>query len=236
LLAQANKNKLIQFDDDNEEEEVDNEDEETDPAAAEQSAEDTIEDAWVILELARSILTKKLENPVSNDEKLILQKILADVHTDIGELYNEQDSFDAAIAEFEKAITLLGDKHHQDQSELYSKIAYTIVYAGNPIDQAIEQYEKAALVLNKHISHHEQEAQVGKQMLQELEEKIQELKDSVQEQQTMKLEREKAEEQKQQESDSQSKPVHILIPRRKRSREEEQQPEDESQTKKAKTD
>ncbi|GAA5868053.1 hypothetical protein JCM1840_003667 [Sporobolomyces johnsonii] len=147
-------------DDEDDEEEGEGEDDEAD-AAPGADREDDLESAFQVLDLARSIVEKEvddLEKSLKEEEgtedketrRRERKEKLADVHRLLGDVATESEQFDGAVEEYSSALSILSrvlPPYDRALSELHMLIALALDFVPNATGRAVSHAEKAKGVL-----------------------------------------------------------------------------------------
>lgn len=187
--------------------------------------------------------------------------LMTQAHFNSADVYLEHDAFDMAIAELQQALSLYDDIDDDQQQQgvgadlgstidrqllydramIHSRLASAMLFKDDvDMDVAMEHYEQAEQLMSQYVDllkkmesslEDKQVLRKGEQALEDLQIRIQELKQSEHERREMK-EQERLAAAAREEANA-NKPVHILVPKRKRPATEEKSVE-ESEQKKAK--
>lgn len=222
-VASSSK-EIFAFDDEDEQhqtnyrEQIEEEEEEEVEEGNEEEEEDSMHDAWIIFEMARNTLMHKLSQVRFEEEKRPISNLLAQIHMGAGEIHMENDSFPEAVSEFRRALALTEENNLIQKASLYIKIATALLFQRQPINDIISCYADAESILKQFINNSQsvtpQELQQARDMLDEVANKSQELKESEAEKRELE-EKERMEKEKKAQEDS-NRPVRVLSVKRKR--------------------
>ncbi|KAI6237379.1 SHNi-TPR domain-containing protein [Aphelenchoides besseyi] len=175
---------------------VEPEDETTDEpmdAANDDDASAFLKDAFQIFELARIICERKLESNPEPEVRTEWRLKLAEVKHRIGQVYQSDEEYEKSIAEFSNALDIkkeLLDEHNRELAELNYSLGKSY-FLSNDYAKSISFFESAAKVFEKTIqllsSTEEDQAKNRaeltemRQIYQELEDHIQDARDSADE-------------------------------------------------------
>lgn len=150
----------------------------------EEEPEDDFQTAWDVLDLARVLYSKTLEQDKGKQPDSSTSLKLADVYLSLGDVSLETENFDQAVRDYTSALELktrfLSDDSRQ-LAEAHWKLALVLEYASGQgsenRDMAITHVRNAMAVLKRRISKisDEREKKDAKELLSEMEPKIQEL-------------------------------------------------------------
>lgn len=174
------------------EEEEENEEEQHDHANCQGHChgeeKDDFENAWEILELARSFYEINLNNNPDDDTKLKL----ADCYDLLGEVSLENENFQQASQDFEQCLKLRKELHESkdptDRSIIESHYKISLAYEFDPenFEKCKANLVKCIELLKKRCETVDKENDDQKDLLKELQAKLKDLEDSEAQMQTLK--------------------------------------------------